>query len=206
MRLAFFNPETGQYAVASSKEVSFAAQGESLLDDNGKPRSGASGGIAPLPTLPPLPFGPDLEYEEPTLLERLTAAVSLKSALLIASVLAGILLLLALSSRLRRAPPPEGLAAADLDRAHTMAELEAFLRRLAADRIPSLREDASLDEIRARVSAQVKDPEVLLAVRAVFDELELLRYGSPGRKEDLDGAAALRARVRPLLRLWQAGR
>ena len=206
IRLAYFDPESGKYAVTASKEVSFAAQGESLLDEKGKPRSGGSGSVSPLPTLPPLPFGPDLQYEEASLFERLSAAVSLKAALLLVSALLGIWLLVSLGSRLRRTPPPEGLAAADLDRAQTLGELEDFLRRLAIHRIPSLRADATLDEIRARVSAQIQDPDLSLTVRAVFDELELLRYGSPGQAQNGDGTERLKSRVRELLSLWHPAR
>lgn len=205
VQLAFFNPEKGQYELAVSKEVSFAAQGESLVDERGKPRGSASAPNSPLPTLPPLPFGPDLEYNEATLLESITSAISLKTALLIASVLFGLWLLITLAARLRGAAPVEGLTRDDLERVETLPQLEDFLRRLAASRIPMLREESSLDEIRARVSSQTKDPDLALAVCSVFDELELLRYGTPGQAEDREGTGGLKARVRPLLKAWQAG-
>lgn len=206
VQLAFFNPDSGQYQIARSKEVSFAAQGESLIDERGKPRGGTSATNSPLPTLPPLPFGPDLEYNEATLLEKITSATSLKAALLIVSILLGIWVVITLVFRVRGASPPEGLTGNDLDHVETLAQLEHFLRRLAASRISMLREEASLDEIRARVSSQTKDPDLALAVCSVFDELELLRYGRPGHGEDREGIASLKSRVRTLLKAWQYGR
>lgn len=206
VQLAFFNPDKGQYELAASKEVSFAAQGESLIDERGKPKGGASAPNSPLPTLPPLPFGPDLEYNEATLLERISSAISLKTALLISTALVGLWLLFTLVARLKGAAPPEGLAVEDLERVETLAQLEDFLRRLAASRIQMLRDDASLDEIRARVSSQTKDPDLSLAIRSVFDELELLRYGRRGDTEDREATASLKARVRPLLKAWRVGK
>lgn len=203
VRLAYFDPEKGQYEITESKEIAFAAQGESLIDDDGKPLKSSSSSVSAIPTLPPLPIGPDLEYQEETLLEGISSAISLKSALLIAALLIGVGILFAIGSRIRPAPAPQGLAPADLDGVETLAQLEDFLRRLATNRIPSLRQDASLDEIRARVSAQTKDLELSLSICAVFDELELLRYGSPGQAENRHAAASLKPRVQLLLRSWQ---
>lgn len=201
MRLAYFNPESGSYEVVSSKEVAFAVQGQSLVSDSGTPNPSLGSPTGPLPTMRPLPIAPNLDYEDSTPVERALEAVSLKSALLIVSVLLALGLLLALTSRLRPKPSPEGLSVVDLAQVGSLPELERFLRSLAASRMPSLRGDASFDEIRARVAISVKDADVALAVRLVFDELELLRYGSPGSASS-ESIAGLKERTGALLRAW----
>lgn len=202
VRLAYFNHESSSYGIASSKEVAFSVQGEPLVRDSGgaQPSHGLSS--SPVPTLPPLPIAPNLEYEDATPLERALEAVSLKSAVLIASVLLALWLLLALSARLRPTASPEGLSVADLAKVGSLPELERFLRALATSRIPSLREDASFDEIRAKVAIVVKDQETALSIRSVFDELELLRYGS-SVSADADSIARLKQRAQALLRGWR---
>jgi hypothetical protein len=58
-----------------------------------------------------------------------------------------------------------------------------------------VREDSSLDQIRAVVRAQVQDRDTALALCSVLDDLEVLQYG--GRSESSqEELTALRARIR----------
>ena len=202
-RLAYFSPESGSYQVASSKEVAFAVQGQALVGDNGEPASAAGSQRTALPTLPPLPFAPDLAYEEPNALERALEVVSLKTALLVASALLGLWLLISLASRLRPAPDSEGLSAGDLAKVSSLPALEQFLRALAAARLPALRSDAPLDELRARVALHVKDQDLALAVRSLFDELEVLRYGAPSGKAADEALGRLKLQAQGVLSRWR---
>lgn len=200
-QVAFFNPATGQYQIAKSDDISFAVQGEALPEASTQPGSRA----AQVPTLEPLPFGPDLDYEEASLLERISETISLKSAILIASVLLAIAILMRLIGRLRPKPAPPGLTSADLDAVDSIAGFESFTRQLLARRIPAIKAESSVDEIRARIAQEVKNPDVAVSLRSILDELEVLRYGgAQGPKpEDLE---SLKGRLRALLGSWHSPR
>jgi hypothetical protein len=152
----------------------------------------------------PIPFGPDLAYEEASFWERFSEMISLKSAILIAAIIAGLALVLFIFVSLRPAPFPDGLSGRDLDQVTSLAELESFIRRLVAERIPSLKAESSLDEVRARIASQVKNPDVALALRAILDELEILRYGSREGQSSQE-LEPLKTRLRSLLKSWHAG-
>jgi len=206
LRVAFFDPAAGEYRIAASKEVAFAVQGQAAGDPRtaGTTSSGSSLHTA-LPTMPPLPFGPDLEFEERGLAERVLELFSIKSALLLLTAIIGATLIVAMALRLRPLPPPIGLAPSDLDRAGTLPELEAFMRSLVASRLPGLGERSSLDEIRARIAAEVEDADIALSLRDLFDELEVLRYGGGGTALSHD-LGAIKERARRLLTQWRPRR
>jgi hypothetical protein len=200
-QVAFFNPSTGQYQLAKSEDITLAVQGEALPDPS------AQGGLraAQVPTLEPLPIGPDLDYEEASILERISDTLSLKSAILLASVLIAIAILMGLIGKLRPKAAPPGLTSSDLDAVESIADLEAFTRHLLARRIPAIKPESSVDEIRARIAQEIKNPDVAVSLRSILDELEVLRYGgSQGAKPgDLE---SLKGRLRPLLGSWHSPR
>jgi len=205
-RVAFFSPSTGRYEVASSKEIAFAVQGQPIDSSAATgPARASTASSGAIPTMPPLPFGPDLEYEAATLVERVTELFSLKSALLALSGVIGLLGIIALFLKLRPAPPPEGLSSADLAQVTSLDSLERFIRNLLARRLKGLKPESSLDEIRARIAAEIQNQESALTLRTILDELEVLRYGGPQgtAPSQLD---ALKDRLNPLLRALTSGR
>lgn len=202
VELAFFNPSSNVYEVARSGDIAFAVHGEAIGSGSNNAQSGAR--IGGIPTMAPIPFGPDLAYEEASFWERFSEMISLKSAILIAAIIAGLALVLFIFVSLRPAPFPDGLSGRDLDQVTSLAELESFIRRLVAERIPSLKAESSLDEVRARIASQVKNPDVALALRAILDELEILRYGSREGQSSQE-LEPLKTRLRSLLKSWHAG-
>lgn len=206
IQLAYFDPSKKTYALSKTADIAFPVRGTAITDvdtsvtpdSSATPAAAASGTNSPtlLPTLPPIPRAPPLEYNEPTLLEELSQQVSLALALLIASAVAALILIVILATRLRSHRTGDvRITPTELEQSRSTKDLERLVRRLVASRLSDVREDSSLDQIRAVVRVQVPDRDTALALCSVLDDLEVLQYGgsSEGSGEEL---TALRARIR----------
>lgn len=214
LQVAFFDPHKKSYALAQTSDIAFPVSGKAIAGadhtattssaantpgaqahDNGRPRL--------VPTLPPVPMGPPLRYEEPTVLQKLSQQVSLQLALLLLCALTALILIVLVASRLRtKRTVPATLSVSEIDRGTSLKELERALRRLAGSRLGGVREDSTFDEIRSMVASQVPDRELALAIRSLLDDLEVLQYGSPS-EDGQDELPALRRRLKDLARQWR---
>ena len=210
-QLAFFNPASARYEVLKTSEIAFAVQGEALTagqaadsSHSDTPRSGL------IPTLPPVPIGPGLEYEEVTLLESLSEQISTQFALLLLTTVIALGLLIKIGASTKPRAAPLGLSHKDLEQLETLPQLESFLRALVAQRIAGIRQESTNDEIRARITIGVRERELALALRTLFDDIELLRYSSPAKRDGsatatepgIEELPALKERIRGILSQW----
>ncbi len=214
LQLAFFDPQKKSYALAQTSDIAFPVSGKAIAGaDHTATTSGATdtpgaqaqdtGRPRLVPTLPPVPVGPPLRYEEPTALQKLSQQVSPQLALLLLCALIALALVVLVASRLRtKRTVPSTLSALEIDRGTSLKELERALRRLAGNRLVGVREDSTFDEIRSMVASQVSDRELALAIRSLLDDLEVLQYGSPS-ESDQDELPALRRRLKDLARQWR---
>jgi HAMP domain-containing protein len=224
LQLAFFDPQKKSYALAQTSDIAFPVSGKALVGadqtpttsgaaqtpnaqargaqglgaqtpDNGRPRL--------VPTLPPVPVGPPLRYEEPTTLHKLAQQVSPQLALLLLSALTAFAGIAFVAYRLRaKRTSRSSLSASEIDRGTSSKELEQALRRLAGQRLNGVRDDSTVDEIRSMVASQVSDRELALAIRSLLDDLEVLQYGGSS-EGDQDELPALRRRLKDLARQWR---
>lgn len=214
LQLAFFDPQKKSYALAKTSDIAFPVSGKAITGadltsttsgaadtpgaqahDNGRPRL--------VPTLPPIPVGPPLRYEEPTTLQELSRQISPQMALLLLCALTALILIVLVASRLRtKRAIPSTLSASEIDRGTSLKELERALRTLAENRLGGVRAESTFDEIRSMVASQVPDRELALAIRSLLDDLEVLQYGSPA-ESDQDELPALRRRLKDLARQWR---
>jgi hypothetical protein len=214
VQLAFFDPHKKAYSLAKTSDIAFPVRGEAIAgvdttpsttQGTSPPRVETNEGGRPrlIPTLPPIPVGPPLRYEEPTVLQEISRQVSPQMALLLFSTIMAICLVLLITVRLRsRRATTSTLTPAEVDRGTSTKEMESALRRLAASRLTGVREDSSLDEIRSMVGKQVTDRDLALAIRSLLDDLEVLQYGAPS-ETDNDELPALRRRIKEILRQWR---
>ncbi len=215
VQLAFFDPQKKAYSLAKTADIAFPVRGEAVAGiDATPPHSNASAhtpgaastpGNQPrlVPTLPPIPVGPPLRYEEPTPLERLSKQVSLQMALLIFSACLALAVVVLVASRLSsKRAFSSTLSTSDVDRSTSTREVEVGLRRLAASRLNGVREESSLDEIRSMVGKQVADRDLALAIRSLLDDLEVLQYGGPS-EADKKELPALQRRLKEIVKQWR---
>ncbi len=214
LQLAFFDPQKKSYVLAQTSDIAFPVSGKALasadqtatMSGNAHtPSAQISDNVRPhlLPTLAPVPVGPQLRYEEPTTLQEISRQVSPQLALLLLAALTALVLIVLFASRLRaKRANPSLLSAAEIDRGSSCKELERALRRLAGERLHGVREDSTFDEIRSMVASQVSDRELALAIRSLLDDLEVLQYGSPS-EGDQDELPSLRRRLKDLARQWR---
>jgi hypothetical protein len=208
-RIAYFDPTRKEYLTASTSEISFAVNGTA---SSGNPGIGSAQGVKnaadketaqsspdAVPTLPPVPVAPDLEYREPTTVQRLTETVSIQLALLImAATVAFSALLVVLTRRL--ASVKKGvISPSAIEKADTLAELERLVRLFVCDKVPSARQDDTYELLRARVKSAAPSIELAQAACSLIDQIESARYGT--NSED-DCFSEHKQRMRELMRQW----
>lgn len=208
-RIAYFDPSRKEYLTASTSEITFAVNGAVT---NGFSRQGTSTGIdtsannggAPsspdaLPTLPPVPVAPDLEYREPNALQRLTEVVSIQLALLIMAATFALSTLLVLVSRRFSGMKRPTVTPSTLKSAKNCADLERLLRLFICDKIPAARADDTYELMRARVRAAAPSVEIAQATCSLIDQIEAVRYGAASQSDNFSDQ---RNHLKELLRQW----
>jgi hypothetical protein len=208
-RIAYFDPNRKQYLTASTSEITFAVNGPTSNSgprvsglrgaENGASNSAVQGSPDALPTLPPVPVAPDLEYREPSTLQKLTEVVSVQLALLIAAATVALSTLVVLLSRRFGRIQKATVTPAVLDRAKNSAELERLLRRFICEKIPTARVDDTYELLRARVRASAPSVELAQATCALIDQIEAARYGADSQS---DGVAEQRLRMKEIMKHW----
>jgi len=177
--LGYFDPDDGQYKVASSEVIKFAVLGTPAATQDP-----AVGSAAPLPPQPaaeqqlPNPSAPPTStpaprYEEPTAIEGLLTRVSIPLALLFlaaALLLAGAVSL-GLYLRGRGAPRREIMR--ELSAAQTPQVLATALQAALRQRYPALSEQFSREELRG----VVKNRQLLFQIETLFDTLDSTLFG-----------------------------
>ncbi len=215
LQLAFFDPQKKAYVLAKTSDIAFpvSGKGTAAMDLTPEPTSThslasltpSSDSVRPrlVPTLPPVPVGPPLRYEEPTILQDLSQQLSPQLALLMLCALVALVLILLVAAYLRaKRRSSSTIATSEIERGTSAKELERALRRLAVQRLSGVGEDSTFDEIRSMVANQVPDRELALAIRSLLDDLEVLQYGSVAQ-DHVDELPTLRRRLKDLARQWR---
>lgn len=210
-RIAYFDPARRGYLTASTTEITFPVNGEIIRgNSNSSARSAAltggagvtgSSSSAPeaLPTLPPVPVAPDLEYREPSTLQRLTETVSVQLALLTTTATVAFSTLLLVFARRLATSTRAKVTPASVERAGTMKELDSVLRLFLSDKISAAKEDDTYELLRARVNSAAPSVEVAQATCSLIDQIEAARYGASA---DGDLLSEQKMRLRELMRQW----
>jgi hypothetical protein len=208
VKVAYFNPTTGTYETAVSSDIAFPVQGRDLTTSAPQQTTQISAAapnnaqVAGIPTLPPIPVAPSLQYQESTLVERISSYVSIQLALLILAGVVGVGIIL-LSSRQRAAVSGAITSSlASLNDIRDIKELEGFLRHLISTRVSRISETSSMDELRARVATSVSDQTVALALSSVLDDIELINYGAAAGNAAQD-ISSLKERLGIILMQWR---
>jgi hypothetical protein len=187
--VAFFDPETASYKLASSSDISLVVSGAPVTNQVSDLKNSAESlGLAPtIPSssdVPSDPAGARLPYLDKTTWEALSERVSLPLSLLFlaASVLGvGVLWLWSKGSK-SIAPRNKStkliLSARDID------QLESGIRSWAQSQLEGLRANPTLDEIRSAIRNSAVDKSSALSLVAILDEIEISRYGK-GNGRDL---------------------
>lgn len=195
--IAYFDPDSESYKLATSADISLVVSGaplsqpstskntehtnqSNLIEAPQPPVSAGSlrtdsnqtsqkGGPAPAASMP---------YSEQTWWEQLAQRVSIQLSLLIltgAIILVGILVIVPRpsSAQMSRAETLRKIA-----KATTLDDLESCVRNWAKDSLPGLRTAATFDEIRATIRSCAKDESTALVLISVLDQLEVSRYAN----------------------------
>jgi hypothetical protein len=209
IKLAFFNPQTGQYETAASSDIAFPVRGDNLTTSATQDQSATTSGdelstSAPaVPTMAPLPIAPDLEYEEQTFIERISSLISVQLAILIFAGVCGIGFIALVSSKSTTGNEEKVVSTAGLQQVSTVKELEAFVREVLSTKLSKTAENSSMDELRARVTTSLPDKNLALAVRSLLDDIEVYSYGGApqGAADDI---LPLKERLAMILMQWRA--
>jgi hypothetical protein len=187
--IAYFDPESSAYKLATTSDISLVVSGDPLASQgSATPRVTTSStqkpSAADTRSNPPeqipaqdLP-GANMPYAEKTLWEIVSERVSIQLALLVLSaaiLVVGILFLLVRSS-VSRAPKRQFLQ--QISQATNLDELETGVRAWAGRTLPTLRPGATFDEIRALIRSTSSNKSTVLTLLAVLDDLEVARYAS----------------------------
>jgi hypothetical protein len=206
-KLTYFNPQTNSYETLSTSDVAFPVRGEDLSARSALPA--ATQGVpdeqaaaTPVPTMGPLPIAPPLDYEEPSLIERVSRYVSVQFALLVLATVCGLGCIALVSSFKRPIRDTKEISTADLHDITSMKDLEAFVRHAIASKLPRVSENSTMDELRSRVAAALPDKNLALSISALLDDIEVYSYGR--NPSDAEGAVqTLKERLALILMQWR---
>ncbi|MFO0415814.1 MAG: BatD family protein [Pseudomonadota bacterium] len=184
--LAYFDPESGNYKLATSSDATVLVSGSSQQSAN--VLSGVQQTSQPtpnnpnsIPTLPPVPVAPDLNYAEKSFITKLAERISIQLSLLF---LAASILVVGLATALSKSRGTNGArrsAAAQVSGATELEALERAVREWLTASLPGARRGATFDELRALLSARPDGFSASLDLLTLLDDLELARYGASGK-------------------------
>ena len=208
-KLTFFDPSKNAYEFATTSDIAFPVRGQDLSATNQQPAQAAhsQGGTEPstaqaVPTMGPLPIAPPLEYEEPTLVERLSRYVSVQFALLVLAAVCGVGCIALFAAQKK---PSEGRAetsTSSLNDIATMKDLEAFVRQVISSKLSQVSESSTMDELRARVAKALPDKNLALAISSLLDDIEVFNYGGNTGERDRE-VQTLKERLGMILMQWR---
>ena len=187
--LAYFEPSSANYKALTTSDIAFVvegAPGSGSEERSSSPLAPSAGDAtqsnnpALLPTLPPVPIGPPLAYQEKTRWESLSERISIQLALLILAGTIALVSIAALFAAGSRAQRPRKRLTNQLTGINDLTALELYIREWLTDRFPDAHSTSTWDELRAILRARISDKSIALALIAVIDEIELYRYGSTG--------------------------
>lgn len=209
IKLTFFNPQTGQYETATSSDIAFPVRGENLATSVtqdqtvGQTNEDVQTSSSSVPTMAPLPIAPALEYEEQTLVERISSYISVQLAILIFAGICGIGFISLFSAKSSSQTEEKVVSTAGLQQVSTVKELEAFVREVLSTKLSKNAETSSMDELRARVTTSLSDKNLALALRSLLDDIEVYSYGGAphGAADDI---LPLKERLAMILMQWRA--
>lgn len=206
-RLAYFDPTTGRYETAATEDIAFPIRGADLTATQSQHQpsvatSEPASTSAAIPTLPAPPIGPDLSYEEPTLLESISNYISVQLAILLLTFVCGVGCISVIASRGKTEESKAKSSTAGLRDIRDIRELEGFIRETIARKLPQISESSSMDEIRSRVSTSLRDKHISLAISSLLDDIEVVKYGAPaGDNEQQVGP--MKERLAMILMQWR---
>ena len=206
-KLTYFNPQTNSYEIVSTSDIAFPVRGEDLSARTAQPApaqrvTDENRDIATVPTMGPLPIAPTLDYEEPSLIERVSRYVSVQFALLVLATVCGIGCIALVSTYKKPTRDMKEISTADLHDITSMKDLEAFVRHAIASKLPRVSENSTMDELRSRVAAALPDKNLALSVSALLDDIEVYSYGR--NPADAEGAVqTLKERLALILMQWR---
>lgn len=211
-RIAYFDPARRQYLTASTAEISFPVNGDILKEDpsvasqsstSQSPPAQSAGSLKPgpnaLPTLPPVPVAPDIEYREPSLLQRFTEVVSVQLALLMAAATVAISTLILVFSRRVAQTRRSIVTPSVINKAGSPIELERTLRLFLCDKITAVKSDDPYELLRAHIRSSTSNLELAQATCSLIDQLEAARYGAAS---DAEALQRMKERFKDLSMQW----
>jgi hypothetical protein len=210
VKVAYFDPERRTYLTATSSEVSFPVNGplspaDSPAHTNSSdtlPSSSSESQAKGIPTLPPVPLAPDLEYRDASLMQRLSDGVSVQLALLALTVALTIAATTALILRRKPRTPKLLITARRIQSATSLRELESLIRTAIAERVAGATRDESFEALRAHTQRSLTNAELAQAVCLLVDELELVRYGGQVNSESEELLLSLKKRCQDIISQW----
>jgi hypothetical protein len=207
VKLTYFNPESRSYEIISTSDIAFPIRGEDLSATSRQSAAAPQshphqGGAATVPTMGPLPIAPPLDYEERSIVERLSAYISIQFALLMLAAACGAVGI-ALVATYRKPPlHSKEISTAALNEVPSIKELEAFARHVIASKIARVSENSTMDELRSRVTAALSDKNLALSLASLLDDIEVYNYG--GNPADSEQALqTLKERLGLILMQWR---
>jgi len=189
--LAYFDPTTATFKALTTSDIAFVVEGapgqrseeqlpSSATSSPAAGNSPQSNNPALLPTLPPVPIGPQLTYKEKTVWESISERISIQLSLLILAATIALVAIATLAAMGRRAQRPRRDLSNQLNKVRDITELELYIREWLAGRFPEAQSTATWDERRALIRNRISDKSIALALIALIDEVELNRYGGTG--------------------------
>jgi hypothetical protein len=208
--IAYFDPDTAAYKVATTADVSLVVSGDPISNQSA---------TAPRPTSSPLPNSPlaqgsastsesqlehsapgaSMPYEEKTRWESLSERVSVQLALLAVAAAIVFVGVLSLFVRTSSSRAPTRRLVKQIADATTLDELESGVRTWAVRSLNGLRAGATFDEIRSLIRATGRDKSAAVALLAVLDDLEMARYSGKAHAS----IESLKKHVLEAIRTWR---
>ena len=191
VEIPWFNPETGTWQLARQELGTLTVSGGSAEavaspPPESTPAPGSSPTAAPAPAL---------TYEEPGLATRLAEQLSPSLVLLLVTALGAITGVIALALYLFRRGEPERMLLRRLEVAGDAGTIYGVLidalRLRAGVRVETLSEAG----LRAILAREIRQPELLLALQRLLDDLDQARFGGGGAPD----IAGLRNQLREIV-------
>lgn len=179
--LAFFDPDTRSYTLASTRDITFLVAGQPNISSQAN-----QGGLSPsvstptsnlIPTLPPIQAAPSLKYREKSWWEEMQERISVQLALLILASTIAIVGLGALLITRRSIQSSRLSLVNELALITELADFERLVRTWIVSKVPDATTSSSLDELRALIRSRLSDKGAALALVSILDEIEVQRYG-----------------------------
>jgi hypothetical protein len=209
VKLTYFDPAKGAYEIASTSDIAFPVRGQDLAAAGSQPAQAAqsqgnttSSSTGIVPTMPPLPIAPPLEYEEPGLIEIITDTISVQFALLLLAAVCGVGCIALFAAQRNPSQERNEVSAASLNDVTTMKDLEAFVRQVIASKLSRVSESSTMDELRSRVAAALSDKSLALSISSLLDDIEVYNYGGNTGDRDRE-VQTLKERLGLILMQWR---